>query len=267
MARVAADRQRLLEGGECAGRIARPELDVGDPVEIDRHVLLRARIVLVGLGALAVERERLLVGGKRRLAVALRALHVADADEADREIADRVLVGSAGLGEAAQDRVALLGVLLRRGEIAGREIGLGELVQHHRLAAQQRRIAGIAFGQPLDGLARLVEDLVEALDPDAFDIAQALRDLEDQAIDRALGRGEIALGAIGLDLGDDPGRHRADRKHEQERRGRHGQRQRAPLLAHLLRQQILLRHAVDGGGEIGAEIDESGASRGSAPSR
>ena len=34
-------------------------------------------------------------------------------------------------------------------------------------------------------------------------------------------------------------------------------RKRAALLAHLLRQQVLLRHAVDGGGEVGAGLDEA----------
>ncbi len=50
-------------------------------------------------------------------------------------------------------------------------------------------------------------------------------------------------------------------EHEQRRRRRPGQAQRAPLLAHFLRQQVLLRDAADGGGEIGAELGEPGVAR------
>ena len=49
-----------------------------------------------------------------------------------------------------------------------------------------------------------------------------------------------------------------DGEHEQRRRRRPGQAQRAALLAHFLREQVLLRDAADGGREVGAELGELG---------
>ena len=45
-------------------------------------------------------------------------------------------------------------------------------------------------------------------------------------------------------------------QHRERPRRRPSQGQRAALLTHLLREQVLLRHSVDGGGEIGAGFDE-----------
>jgi hypothetical protein len=123
-----------------------------------------------------------------------------------------------------EDRVALLGILQRGRKISCGQIGLGEFVEHDGLAAQQLRIVGVGFGQLLDGLAHLAENLVEALDPEALHVAQALRDLKNQSVNRALGGGEVSLGALRLEFGDDAGRDRANRQPEQETRGRHRQR-------------------------------------------
>ena len=71
----------------------------------------------------------------------------------------------------------------------------------------------------------------------------------------------VALGVFRLEFGDDAGGDRTNHQQQQETRGRHRQRQSAPLLPDFLRKQILFRHAVDGGGEVGAEIEKAVVAR------
>jgi len=59
----AANRQRLLEGGERAGRIARPELDVRDPVEIERSIMPGAKEAVAKADAYVAEGITTLIVG------------------------------------------------------------------------------------------------------------------------------------------------------------------------------------------------------------
>ena len=48
------------------------------------------------------------------------------------------------------------------------------------LIAQEIIVVRLGLGESIDGRAHLTENLVETLDPDALDVAQALGDVEDE---------------------------------------------------------------------------------------
>ena len=125
----------------------------------------------------------------------------------------------------------------------------------------QRRRRGIGLGElALHGFGA-AENVQHQADRHAGLIAQLDRQIVDQMV-RGHGRGiERALGFGALGLRGVPLPGRGARQNQKRRGGRPRQRQRAALLPHFLREQILFRDAVNGRGEVGGEIEEFAISR------
>ena len=140
----APDGEALLVGLERAGAVARIELEVGDAVEIDGDVLLRDL-----LGPHRPPRARGLWRGLPRRRQARLGSSPCARFTSPRRIR---LTETSRSGprwrrrfRRARCRMAWLSsaLLLRRREIARRKIGLGELVEHDRLArASGRGLSG-----------------------------------------------------------------------------------------------------------------------------
>ena len=169
-------------------------------------------------------------------------------------------------------RAGALGGLERGLEIADLLQRDGQLVEGGALGVAQQRRRFAPFGQfPLQ-LLRLLEHAAHQLDRHALARAEFDRQLVHEVVGGLRRRRQRLLGPVALLLRDllllDGEAFGIDRRlplparepgeHEQRPGRRPRQGQRAALLAHLLREQVLLRHAVDGGGEIGGQLGELG---------
>ena len=188
------------------------------------------------------------------------AQQVGELIEADGEIAlHQPLVGML-LGDRFEDGDRAPDRFERRRAVALPLIAVRQFGQRRRFEPQQLDRRAGAAELALQRLHPL-QDVVDQVDRHAGAVAQFAGEVEHQRLG-GLARGAQRVdGALALDARHLPLPDRQSAEHEQRAGRRPGERQRAALLAHLLREQVLLRHAVDGGGEVGAEVDEARVAR------
>ena len=204
--------------------------------------------------------------------------------ELRERVGDFALPAQRDAGAAVGLRQEVLPVVvarIERGELRGeaaRGVGGGERLldvadgemaaaQHVERAKLCRGDAGIGLvaHELAERAAQHVENLLRHGRGQAAGIEHVADDgrAAGGPVDQRRGAGERGFGAVALLdrhlLGDErgaplPGGGASEHHERGDRRPR--QHQRAALLAHLLGEQILLRHAVDGGGKVGAELEE-----------
>ena len=219
----AVDPEALLVGRERARSIARQQQGPAHPVEADREVVLRLRIVRMRLRQLSGDGETFGKGReapppccrpagedpRRRSGSTIRPARfrarrppIPPARGRSRGIPRKPRARGPGRRFAGERRRAASGWRTGRaaaprsgprrpaggpsqrgfggsdgvGRIAGRQISVGEVLQHHQAAVQQAPIVRRHRRQPVDGLPRGLQDPSDGVDPHADIVAQALRD-------------------------------------------------------------------------------------------
>ena len=246
------ERRRFAAGDDLHGE---------NPPDAGGEVVLQAVAVRRRVGELLRHRQRpreQRLGGR---IIAGRIMGVAELVEGHRQFALIFRIAGIGFQQIFLDRDRPLGHVAGAGDRALIDQRVRQFLQRRRFEVLQRRRRGVGLRElALHGLGA-AENVQHQADRHAGLIAQLDRQIVDQmvrgqrrGIERALGLG--ALGLRGVPL---PGR--GARQHQKRSCGRPRQRQRAALLAHFLREQILLRNAVNGRGEVGCEIEEFAVSR------
>lgn len=133
---------------------------------------------------------------------------------------------------------------------------------------QSDDLAMLELGRCLAGRGQLllqrlgaIEDLACQVDGHALAIAEFLREIEDQRVGGFRCRGQRPFGPVALLGRDTPLPRGRAGQHQQCRGSGPGKIKRAPLLPKLLRQQVFLRQAVYGGGEIRGELRKPSVTR------
>ena len=193
---------RLVAVGlERAGKVALRHLHVADLVVRHRQIALPAGVAGIGLRQPLSDGEAVAVGLERAGKVALRHLHIANLLVRHRQLALEVRASGIAGKQVRHDLPGLLGGGERARRVADRQQRCGGFKEGLGLAALELRRHLPGFDELLLQRARPVENILDETGGDSHDVAEPLRQVEDQTVG-GFGRGrERRFGAPALLFG------------------------------------------------------------------
>jgi hypothetical protein len=243
---------------------------------------MRVGVVRSGSRELIAQRKRLAICGKRIRALARGHQRVTKATVSNVQVILPKRILRIDLNQRLRYAHGSFSRIER-----GLGIALGK-IGHHQLADCDF-FGALELGTRFAGLRELILQRTRAVENPSHQmqrhagfIPKVLRQFEHHVVRGPCRGGERLLGAIALLLRDllllgcrafigdreflvlerDPPLPAGDHdQHRERRHARVGERERAPLLAQLLRKQVLFRDAADGRSEIGAGLDKFAVAR------